>query len=112
MSRGSNNQPSPFFFIILIVIIVSLVISFSPGMLLVGLINYTGLLHFDKGQLWAFSVLLSVILFGSIYFKLEKNLKRSLKLYGIISLSIVSILALFYFGFKVALPGILAGYFF
>jgi hypothetical protein len=112
MSRGNSNQPSPFFFILIILIVIGLVISFSPGMLFIGLINHTGLIYLDKGQLWAFAILVSVIIFTLIYFKLEKDFRSSLKMYGIISLSIVAILALFYYGFKIEFPATLASYFF
>jgi hypothetical protein len=108
-----NNQKSnPLVMLFFIAIIVALVVCFAPGMLIIGIAKYAIGFNLDAGQMWSMAVVLSLLLFGGIYFKTTKNIKKSLTIYGILSVAIIGFLSLLYYGLKLEFPVELCNYFF
>jgi hypothetical protein len=79
-------------------------------MLVIGLANSKFLLNFDTGQLWIFSILAAVAIYGLIAF-LIKSAKSGLKIYVLLCVIVVLVSLVSVFGFKLEWPlSILEGF--
>lgn len=100
---------SVLFFIGLAIVLALLVFVFSPGMLVMSMIQVFFSTALDIAQMWTFSIILSIIIFFCIYLI---NNDRSVIIYPIICAAIVIIFTVSHFGFKAEFPVSFISYFF
>jgi len=90
----------------IIIILVVLFAGFlnAPGMLLMGILNDAAKLHLDCGQMWTFSLIISVALYITLRISYKVNAEASV-MYLFICIAIVAVFLIAKFGFKAHFPG-------
>jgi hypothetical protein len=108
--EGKKSNPEDAKFFLGLLLLVSLLIcAFSPGMLIMSIIKCAFSLNLDRGQMWTFSVLLSIGMIGVIELvavklgldTVENSLTVGIGLYAVICVFILCSFLVAYFGFKI-----------
>ena len=87
---------------------IAMVFALCPGMLIVSLVKSCLNIKIDVGQMWTFSIIMSVAVFYGFFYK---NKNEAIKRYLILCLTIVAFSAILHFGFKSEFPSISIKYF-
>ena len=107
---GKKSSPEDAkFFLGLLLLVSLLVCAFSPGMLIMSVIKYAFSLNLDRGQMWTFSILLSIGMIGLIELvavklridTVENSLTVGIGLYAVICVFLFCSSLVAYFGFKI-----------
>lgn len=100
MANSNNrNDENPAVVLILILLLAAIVFATTPGMLVMYTAERSLNLGLDQGQMWTFAVLSSLVIFGIFYWR-QKNFTIALTYYSILSIGIIVISLIAYFGFK------------
>lgn len=107
-SGGILGTIGEFAFVLIILVLLTL---FMPGMLVLSIFKTISGMTLDYGQMWTFSILLSIAILIVIRL-LVVDIGKALKTYAIICGLIVALMLVLHFGFKIAAPLRFLGYFF
>ncbi len=108
-NNKNNDGGNPLLTLLLILLFVTIIFVFCPGMMVMSIIQSSFHTTLDIGQMWTFSIIISVALFGTLYFSTKEN---AIKLYLSLCLLIVVSGAIAHFGIKASLPSRFISYFF
>ena len=112
MADNRNNGISTLGILLVMAMLAAIIVAFAPGMLLVGIFQMVSGVFLDRGQLWAFAVAVSALVFLGFYLKSGRAFVRAVKGYLVLSLALSALCAFLYYGFKVEIFGFLLQEFF
>lgn len=98
-TSNHRNEESPAVALFLILLLAAIVFATAPGMLVMYAAERSLGLGLDQGQMWTFAVLSSLAIFGIFYWR-QKDFTNALTYYSILSIGIIVISLIAYFGFK------------
>lgn len=112
MGDDKRKQGNPIIGILLLIVIALSVFFFSPGMLVMSIIQYIGKTNLDKGQMWTFAIVLCLFLWGAIWVAQGRDVRLTNKIYLFICLAITCVSLILHFGFKAKFLVVFLRYFF
>jgi hypothetical protein len=97
--------------IILAVIFGAIVLIVSPGMLIMSILKAKFAIGLDYGQMWTFSIVMSVAIYIACWFK-TKSASTATVIYTVLCAILAVFFLIAHFGFKAQFPTTFLDYFF